>query len=107
MNGDVFEQSIRFPVMVGFDVDVESLLKPLAVRMRSDGTNADSIDNDAAADDEDEGSGGGGTGSRKDFWSIEDKSLIGELATDESAEWDDDNGLFDSKRSDDDIGFDE
>lgn len=56
--------------MVGFDVDVESLLNPLAVRMRSDGTNAESIDNDAAADDdadEDDGSGGGGTGSRKDF----------------------------------------
>lgn len=57
----MFAQSIRFPVV--------SVLKPLAVRMRSDGTNEENMfSEEAAVDDEDadEGNGGGGTGRRND-----------------------------------------
>jgi hypothetical protein len=56
LNGEDVEQSIRFPVV--------SFLRPFAVRINKDGTNAESIDKDAAADDD--GSGGGGTGSKND-----------------------------------------
>ncbi len=76
----------------------------MAVRINRDGTNAESMDKDAAAAEEDEGGGGGRPGSKKGFWSVEFDSFKGESAVDEAEE--DDDGPLDSGGSKDGTGFD-
>ncbi len=93
LNGDDVEQSIRFPVVVG------SVLRPFAVLINNDGTNAESIDKDAAAADDD----GGGGGSKNGCWSDGIDSFNGEFAADED---EDEEEVFDSRGSEDGIGFD-
>ena len=78
---------MRFPVF--------SVLKPLAVRIRSEGTNDENMFSDAAVD-EDEGIGGGGTGRRNDDWcSFNVESCEGELPAEDAEEVDeDDDGVW-------------
>lgn len=89
------EQSIKFPAVGSVD---ESFLRPFAVRINNDGTNAESIDRDDGGvvvdvDEDVASDGGGGIGSKNGCCSDAVGSFKGELATDEAA---DEDGVFDS-----------